>query len=295
MIWVAWRMAEPLPILLYHSVSLAASPRYRPYCIDPEQLDAHMQYLRVEGYEPITVSALRDAVASDAQLPARPVVLSFDDALLDFYDGALPVLTRYGFPATLYVVAGMVGGVARWLRKEGEGGRPLMSWAQLRESRALGIECGAHGSRHLAIDVLPVREATAEIVAPKAEIEDRLGCAVRTYAYPYGYHTGALEAVVREAGYRSACAVRHAMSHADDDPFALARIVVTNDVSVDVLARWLSGRGLAAAKPGERLRTRAWRQVRRWTAERQIEPDENEANEATDGDAEGVDRDGPAR
>lgn len=257
-------MTDLIPILLYHSVSPEASSRYRRYCVSRQQFVAHMRCIRDEGYTPLGVSALRDAIATGALLPHRPVVLSFDDGLRDFFEGGLPVLSELGFPATLYVVAGLVGRTATWLRDEGEADRPLMTWAQLREAATLGIECGAHGLRHLPLDVLPARAYEDEIVAPKAILEDGLGQAVRTFAYPYGYHTSAIKARVREAGYDSACAVRHAMSHPTDDPYAMARLIVTSDVSTSTLAHWLAGHRLAVATSGERLRTKAWRQFRRW-------------------------------
>ena len=69
---------------------------------------------------------------------------------------------------------------------------------------------------------------------------------------------------MRQAGYSSACGVKHAFSHVADDRFAIARIIVGAETSLDEFAAWLRGTGqLPDTWPGERLRTRVWRMARR--------------------------------
>src|SRR5260221_2722996 len=80
-------------------------------------------------------------------LPERPVVLTFDDGFADFYTNALPVLQQCGSTATLYIATGFIGSTSRWLAREGEATRPMLTWDQVREIDACGIECG--GQRYL--------------------------------------------------------------------------------------------------------------------------------------------------
>lgn len=94
-------------------------------------------------------------------------------------------------------------------------------------------------------------------------LEDGLGRAVTSFAYPYGYHTGGVKAAVKEAGYTNACGVKQAISHLDDDRFGLARIIVYSDTRPEVLRDWLAGVGLPLGWRNERLVTRVWRAVRR--------------------------------
>ncbi|MDB5057779.1 MAG: polysaccharide deacetylase [Chloroflexi bacterium] len=261
-------MSSPVPILLYHSVSLHTTPQFRRWAVRPEVFAAHMAYLRGHQYTAITVTQLARAMTErNAALPDRPVVITFDDGLADFYSGALPVLKEYGLTATLYVTTGLVENTSRWLSPLGEGARTMLTWSQISEIQANDIECGAHSLSHPQLDIVSSAAARAEIMRSKGELEQRLGRQVATFAYPYGYYSAAVRRYVQEAGFMSACAVKHAMSATDDDRFALARIVVTDTDESDLggFSGLLGGNGLAVAPKGEQLRTRGWRAVRRTT------------------------------
>jgi peptidoglycan/xylan/chitin deacetylase (PgdA/CDA1 family) len=260
-------MATLVPILLYHSISAQATPRYRRWAIRPDTFAAHMAYLHDRHYTPLTVTQLAQVMTDEsARLPDRPVVVTVDDGLADFYTGALPVLTQYGLPATLYVTTGFVGGTSRWLSRVGEGLRPMLTWRHIADVQASGIECGAHSHSHPQLDILSPAAARDEIVHCKNELEHQLGQQVATFAYPHGYFSAVVRRLVQDAGYSSACAVKHAMSATTDDRFALARIIVTETDAMDGFGHVLAGRGLPVAPVRERARTRGWRVVRRWAA-----------------------------
>jgi peptidoglycan/xylan/chitin deacetylase (PgdA/CDA1 family) len=178
------------------------------------------------------------------------VVLTFDDGYADFYTDTLPELQRHGFTATLYVVTAFIGNTSRWLQREREAMRPLLTWPQLAEISASGIECGAHSHTHPALDMLPPSVARAEIIRSKELLEERLDQHVLSFAYPYGYYNTRVQEAVRTCGFTSACAVRLAMSSLHDDPYALARLAITPDTDVHDLATALStGRGPLVTSP----------------------------------------------
>jgi peptidoglycan/xylan/chitin deacetylase (PgdA/CDA1 family) len=126
------------------------------------------------------------------------------------------------------------------------------------------VEVGAHGVRHLRLDELDDFARTHEIHACKAQLEDLLQIAVRSFAYPHGaYDERTRDAVIR-AGYRSAAAIKNAVSHPRDDPFAIARWTVTAGTPPSRLAEVLDARGIEVAWTHDRLRTRAYRRARRF-------------------------------
>lgn len=231
-----------IPILMYHSISEEASPKFRLFAVPPARFAEQMAYLYRQAYTPLTVSQLVQACRDGAAaLPAKPVVLTFDDAFLDFYTAALPVLQRYGLPATLYIPTRYVNRTSRWMQRIGEGSRPLLSWQQLQEVSRSGIECGAHSHSHPQLDLLPVARAKQEIFQSKRILEEHLGQAIASFAYPHGYHTTAVRQLVRLAGYSSACAVGYALSTETTDPFALTRLLVSPDMDVHSFAALLDG------------------------------------------------------
>ena len=254
----------PIPILLYHSIATEVAPRFRRWAVSPEQFDEQLRYLREHDFIPLTVSQLMQQRERGC-LPERSVAVTFDDGFADFYTGALPLLTQHGFGATLYITTGYVGKTSRWLATEGEGGRAMLDWNQVRELPEHGVECGAHTHYHPQLDTLSLAQARNEVLNSKLVLEAQLGRAVTTFAYPHGYHSGALTQLVRQLGFDSACAVKHAMSSSCDNPFALARIIVSGDTDMSTFARLLEGRDLVTAAPRESWRTKGWRLVRRTT------------------------------
>jgi peptidoglycan/xylan/chitin deacetylase (PgdA/CDA1 family) len=247
---------QNIPILMYHSISSHASPRFRPCIVSPEVFDEHLSYLDQYHYTPITVTQFVQAMALGGDgLPARPVVLTFDDGYVDFYTSAFPALQRHGFVATLYIPTAFVGGTSLWVQDMGEGSRPLLTWEQLAEISTSGIECAAHTHTHRPLDMLPPSEMCDEIVRSKELLEDHLGQQVSSFAYPFGYYSARVRQVVRTAGYASACAIKGALSSLQDDPYALARLAIKPDTGVHALATALSsGRGPLVASQVKRAR-----------------------------------------
>jgi peptidoglycan/xylan/chitin deacetylase (PgdA/CDA1 family) len=229
-----------IPILMYHSISEHATTKYRPLAVPPALFAEHMAYLSQHHYVPITVTQFIHFRAGNVPLPERPVILTFDDGFGDFFTGAFPALQKYGFTATLYVATAFVNSTSRWLENEGEGMRPMLTWKQLAQISAAGIECGGHTHRHPQLDTLPLSIARNEITLCKHLLEQRLSCEVASFAYPYGYHSSAIKQLVREAGYTSACAVKYEMCSATTDPYALPRLMMKADTGTDALGALLS-------------------------------------------------------
>lgn len=255
--------ALPVPILMYHSVDRSCDPAYSRWCVSPDTFARQLAVLRDSGYELLTLSDLVRRMDEGHPDLARSAALTFDDGLRDFLTGALPVLQRFGVPATLYVVSGLVGSTSRWLAPLGEGGRAMLSLADLREVAAAGIEIGGHTVSHPQLDLLPDRRASEEIGGSRRALEDMLGRAVTSFAYPHGFSTPSTRAIVRQAGYANAVRVRHALSSATEDRYVLSRLIITEGEDETALGRLLAGEGIPVAPPSDRLASTCFRVVRR--------------------------------
>jgi len=256
--------ARKIPILMYHSIADDASPKFKSFAVSPSLFADQMAYLQQHDYTPINVTQLvHTYMQKKTLLPARPIVITFDDGFADFFTHALPVLQQYNFTATLYITTAFVNGTSKWLESEGEAMRRLLTWSQIHEINAAGIECGAHSHTHPQLDVLDLAKMREEVVSCKKVLEDHLQEEVSSFAYPYGYYTTAVKQAVQEAGYTSACAVKFTLSSEKTDPFALARLKVSSDTSVKLLGELLTTGPGAMTALMLRARTPAWQLVRR--------------------------------
>lgn len=255
--------ARPVPVLLYHGVAPSAPPGLQPWVMHPDRFAAHLDLIVERGLTPLRVSDLVDAYRGECELPERPVAITFDDGLADFAEHAWPALRARDLTATLYVVAGAVGATADWLGDIGGPPPRMLGWDDVRALDAEGCEIGAHSQTHPELDTLRRRGIADEVNHSRRELSSRLGAPVRSFAYPHGYHDQRVREAVVRAGFDSACAVREALSSADDDPFALARVTLLHDAGVDDLAAVLDGRSHPVAPFPEPMRTKAWRVARR--------------------------------
>lgn len=247
---------QHIPIFMYHSISNYASPSFRPCIVEPEAFEEHLFYLEQHHFTPVTVTQFAQAIARRGEgLPRRPVILTFDDGYADFYTHAFPALHRHGFTATLYVATGFVGGTSRWLQHIGEGKRPMVTWEQLKEMNEGGIECAAHSHNHRPLDMLSPSEARNEITRSKDLLEEHLGLPVLSFAYPFGYYSSWVRQIVQEVGFTSACAIKRSLSSLHDDLYALARLAIKPDTSLQAIDAALTvGRGPLVASPVKRSR-----------------------------------------
>ncbi|MEL6525113.1 MAG: polysaccharide deacetylase family protein [Chloroflexota bacterium] len=193
-------------ILLYHQISVLTDA-LDPYGISvtPDNFAAQMQYLADNDY---TVMKLSDAIKQmrkdDSALPDKCVVITFDDGYRDNMTNALPILEKHSFPATIFTVADHVGKFAVW---DGDIGAqmPLLTWDEMRDMLPHGIEFGSHTCTHVHLPDMDDDVVEREVRTSKRIIEDHLGVAVETLAYPYEEFNQTSLMMTERAGYLAAC------------------------------------------------------------------------------------------
>jgi peptidoglycan/xylan/chitin deacetylase (PgdA/CDA1 family) len=240
-----------VPVLLYHSIDAHPGALERPYAVAPSAFVGHANAVVTSGRVSLTVSELAAALRGERELPARPVAVTFDDGYGDNLPAIVALLER-GLAATIYVTTGEIGG------------RNRLTPSRLDELAAFpGVEIGAHSVHHPRLDELDDAALAEEIAASKQRLEALTGCEIRSFSYPYGSYDARVRQAVIDAGYESAVAVKNALSHDSDDPFAIARWSVTREVSAERIAAVIEGEGVRRAWTRERFRTRAYRAARR--------------------------------
>jgi peptidoglycan/xylan/chitin deacetylase (PgdA/CDA1 family) len=244
---ILWVMSA-LPILCYHNV--ATVPPDAPFkllYVSPESFDRQLWTLRRLGLRGVSIgegtARLRDGSARGC------VVLTFDDGYTDTLATAAPLIKRYGFSATCYLVSDAVGTYNRWDAGYLQETKPLMSREQINEWLAAGMEVGSHSCSHARLPELPSDAALYEIAESRAALRKMFGVPVQHFAYPFGAFTAETVEFVRRAGYLSAVTVLPGVARPSDDPLRLPRILVNGQPR---LWRFL----LQVAAPCDRLRRR---------------------------------------
>ncbi len=261
-------------MLLYHSVRAEPTPGFERWETSSDRLRAQLDQLEAADRIPVSLPTYAQWLRNDVgvALADKPVVITFDDGFANFLD-VVPQFLERGYPVTLFVPTAYVGGESDWLASQFR--RQMLTWSQLADLDRSGIEIGSHAHVHRPIDTLHARDLRAEITRSRELLEDHLGHACASFAYPHGYYSRRVRRVVEDAGFEQACAVKDAMSGASDDPMAVARLFVGWD---DVGAQFdrLLVAGHRRRVRHERVATRAWRIVRR--ARARLQPREDVAS-----------------
>lgn len=253
-----------IPVLLYHAVTDSPGSLIAPFTVTPQVFGQHLGILREEQYNCVTFSALLDSLATGTVSP-KTAVITFDDGYKDFADNALPALQSYAYPSTIYLTTGFLAGGKPHHKKPGPSD-PMLDWSQLPELVSSGTEIGAHSHSHPQMDTLATTQLRRETHLPKELLEDALNVRVRSFAYPHGYNGPRVQRCIRDAGYDNGAGVRNAFTHADDDPFNVARLMLQSHHSLEMFRNWLRGSDAPAAAQGEAIKTRLWRNYRRGRA-----------------------------
>jgi peptidoglycan/xylan/chitin deacetylase (PgdA/CDA1 family) len=249
-----------LPVLMYHSVSDTPTASTQALSVRPGMFGAQLCSLRRQGFTGLTFGELAQRRRTGQPFPARPIVLTFDDGYADLIEEALPKLIEHGFPATVFVTTGWLRDAGRHTAASAPG--RMLSWAQLAELSAAGVEVAAHTHSHPQLDRISTARLHAELGDSKKLLEDRLGRPVRSLAYPYGYSSKRVRTVARECGYLQAAAVTNATAAATCDPFRVPRLTIRRSTSSATFASTVNGKWIHLNYGTVRALTAGWAVVR---------------------------------
>jgi glycosyltransferase involved in cell wall biosynthesis len=239
------RLMHGTPILMYHAFGdERAGSRY---VMPIHRFAQQMKWLRRLGYHVMGLEEFLRCRLEHQLPPARSVVLTIDDAYADIRQLAHPVLKKHGYPATVFVVSGLVGGSNNWTSAGGIRNRQLLGWNQIAEMSRDGIDFGGHSNTHPVLPSLSAEQAREEIMQSKQSLEEKLGKTVRGFAYPFGERNAAIEKCVEEAGYWGACGVDPGLNTLGTPLYALHRTEMEGDLPLFrfMLALWTGHTHLA--------------------------------------------------
>jgi peptidoglycan/xylan/chitin deacetylase (PgdA/CDA1 family) len=173
-----------VPILMYHHVSPLPTRNALDFglTVTEANFQQQMNYLAINGYHPVTLTDLFNSFYYQVPLPSHPIVITFDDGYEDNYLYAFPILKAHHFVAQINIITGMIG-------------NRYLTWNQIREMAAWGIEFGSHTIHHVSLAAVSPTTATQELLNSKITLEAELGQPIQFFCYPSGepFHHGTPE------------------------------------------------------------------------------------------------------
>ena len=215
-------------ILMYHIVDTPKSSKEAKYCCKPSEFAKQMQYLATSEYPLLNLNDIASILAGNKELTADSVAVTFDDGFEDFYHNALPILSRYKIPATLFMVSNRIDQYNDWMVKNNFPKRKLLTIEQLNELVTAGIVIGSHSQSHSKLSEISdnIELLNQEVAGAKKELEKALGISINHFAYPYGLYNDDVVESVKQSGYITACSTRSGFNRWNIDRFLLRRIEV---------------------------------------------------------------------
>jgi peptidoglycan/xylan/chitin deacetylase (PgdA/CDA1 family) len=230
-----------IPILMYHSVSdgsedngneskreAAAHPYYRT-STSPQRFAEQIQHLHGSGYRTVSLAEAVSALRGQSPSVDKQVVITFDDGYQDFYRHAFPMLSQCGFSATVFLPTAYIAETPTSFK-----GRDCLTWAEVRELNRHGMRFGSHTVTHPQLRELSCAAVKDEISSSKKTIEEKLGCEVDSFAYPYACpqtdtdFRNMLRDLLAEAGYRNGVCTIVGLARSDSDPFFMERLPINS-------------------------------------------------------------------
>lgn len=226
--------------LMYHSVVPTEIQDDLQITVSTDLVRRQFAYLRDNGHPVEDGGAFVAAIRAGREPQPRSVVLTFDDGYLDTRDLALPLLVKFGYRATIFVIADALAGRAR-----PEATREYLNAGQAREMLTSGlVSFGCHSASHRNLRGLSDDELARETAGAKAQIEDALGVGVTLFAYPFGSYDAwddRVRAAVERAGYDGAFTSIVGPNMARRDPYLLRRSRISWAETIPSFGRLLTG------------------------------------------------------
>jgi peptidoglycan/xylan/chitin deacetylase (PgdA/CDA1 family) len=174
-----------VPILMYHSISKEDESGIHSYyrtVTSPQIFSEHLRYLHANGFRTCSLDEAIDHLQQKCHDTTKRVVITFDDAYADFYRRAFPLIDQFGFSATVFLPTGYIGDRPMQFKY-----RDCLTWSEVRELQRHGVVFGSHTVSHPQLWELSAKAVEEEVVRSKRTIEDKTGCAVTSFAYPFAF------------------------------------------------------------------------------------------------------------
>lgn len=248
-------VASVVPVLMYHHVRPGAGM----IATTPEHFEDQLRWLAKNGYTTLTTAQFARHLQGDG-MPRKSVLLTFDDGYLDNWVYAYPLLKKYGFKATVFLVTSWIQAgplrpclgqddlpdtpehrACETLIEQGRSDEVILRWDEIRAMQESGVvEFHSHTHTHTrwdlseqAADKNPLM--TQELAQSRAALVEHLGAVSDQFCWPQGYFDQDYVGIARAAGFRYLYTTdAFGQNRVGSDPEHIYRFAVRNTTGASV-------------------------------------------------------------
>jgi peptidoglycan/xylan/chitin deacetylase (PgdA/CDA1 family) len=218
---------RPIPILMYHSIEkMPSSTVMRSLHVPTKRFGIQMWMLNFLGYKGMSIRKLTPYIIG--KKTGKVFGITFDDGYQNNLINAAPILKKYNFSATCYLVSERIGHTNIWDYENGITQSPLMTESEVQEWLNLGFDIGAHSQTHPFLEELSNQKSQEEIFKCKTDLEQMFKVPVKDFCYPFGRFNEVIVKMVKDAGYRTATTMTRGRVKPQSNELILPRIPITH-------------------------------------------------------------------
>jgi peptidoglycan/xylan/chitin deacetylase (PgdA/CDA1 family) len=224
--------------LLYHRLVseedyAAGPPIEKIFSITETRFREQMEFLRREGYNAVSLDAVMGYLEEGTPLPAKPVLITFDDGCVSVYEKAFPVLRELEMPGLLFVTTDPDA----WVFSLGVQPQRRVTEEEMRELDRGGVTIGSHSVSHGALESMDAKQIDVELGESKRYLESVLGSEVKYFGVPLNWYGPKVREAAEGLGYRAVCTSDNGTIHGGSDPFRLRRFIIEGSFGLEEFAR----------------------------------------------------------
>ncbi len=231
-----------VPIFMYHSVR-EDNPEGSKLIVSPKAFEAQMRFLVKNSYNVISLTRLAKIIKEKKKIPAKTVVITFDDGYRDNFLNAKPILEKYRMPATIFIAVDLIDTKVEKSEYFVDNSQ-FMSMDELKSLiNSEFIDLGIHTFSHEDLVKLQQQnDLIYQISDARKFLEEELNCRIDSFSYPFGSFDKRIRSIVVQSGYSVAVATNPGKDYPKDDLFALKRIRIS-DKDSNPFVLWVKASG----------------------------------------------------
>lgn len=198
-------------VLYYHGIKK----------IDVKAFREQISYL-AQNCSVVKPSEIKTAAANNTN---NAIAITFDDAFVNIYENAVPILKQYNLPAGIFVPVGNIAKNPEWKMPNDcpDRNEAIMSARQIEELDKEGFEIFSHTLSHPVLTSLDDENLETELASSKDALAKIVGHEISGISYPHGAFDSKVCKAAKKCGYKLGFTIEPSLVNGTTDPLKIGR------------------------------------------------------------------------